>query len=83
MFDISWSDFTGTLIPFVIVSYLVIVGFVMMILGSVQEASRMREELETRWPVRSWSSFRLVGASLILALPSLLILIPIGLIFVV
>lgn len=71
------------LFGFLLISYLILVGIVMMVLASIQEASQTRPELETRWNMREWSLVKLAGVGALLTLPSLLILIPIGLIFVV
>ena len=71
------------LLGFLLISYSVLVGVVMMILASIQEATQDRPELETRWNMAGWSLPKLAGASALIALPSLLVLIPLGLIFVV
>lgn len=71
------------LLGFLTISYLILLGVVMMIMASIQEASKDRPELDTRWDMTNWSVIRFVGTGALLTLPSLLILIPIGLIFVV
>lgn len=67
-----------TLLPTVILSYLIIVGLVMIIFSSVQEAAEDRPELQTRWDIPNWSTPKLIAISALIALPSLVILIPIG-----
>jgi hypothetical protein len=67
---------------FLAISYLVVVGFVLMVLAAMQEAARNRPELETRWDIAAWSRARFAATAALLALPSLLLLIPIGLLFV-
>jgi len=64
------------------ISYLVVVGIVLMILASIQDAARSRPELETRWNMAEWSRARFAATAALLALPSLLVLVPIGLLFV-
>ncbi|CAN5769760.1 hypothetical protein BH23CHL2_BH23CHL2_27150 [soil metagenome] len=71
------------LLGFLMISYLVLLGVVLMVMASIQEASQDRPELDTRWNMSDWSAVKFVGAGALLTLPSLLILIPIGLIFVV
>lgn len=71
------------LIGFLAISYLILLGIVMMVLASIQEASQARPNLETRWDMAGWSAPKFVAVAALLTLPSLLILIPIGLIFVV
>ena len=70
------------LLGFLTISYLVIVGFMLMVLAAMQEAARSRPEMETRWNVAGWSRVRFSAAAALLALPSLIILLPIGLIFI-
>ena len=71
------------LVGFLTISYLILVGVVLIVLASIQEATVDRPELQTRWNMAEWSLPKLAGAGALIALPSLLILIPIGLIFVV
>lgn len=71
------------LLGFLTISYLVLLGVVLMVMASIQEASQDRPELDTRWNMADWPAVKFVGIGALLTLPSLLILIPIGLIFVV
>lgn len=71
------------LVGFLVISYLILVGVVMMVLASIQEATELRPELESRWKMHEWSILKLVGVGALMTLPSLLILVPIGLLFVV
>ncbi len=71
------------LLGFLTISYLILLGIVMMVLASIQEANEVRPELETRWNMTEWSIVKLVSVGALLTLPSLLILIPIGLLFIV
>ena len=68
---------------FLVISYLIVTGIVMMVLASIQEANEARPELDTRWNMTEWSVVKFVGVGALLTLPSLLVLIPIGLVFVV
>ena len=71
------------LVGFLAISYLILMGIVMMVLASIQEANEDRPELETRWNMREWSIVKLTAVGALLTLPALLILIPLGLLFVV
>lgn len=71
------------LFGFLTISYLVLLGVVLMVMASIQEARADRPELSTRWDMTDWSAARFVATGALITLPSLLILVPIGLIFVV
>ncbi|MEZ4522137.1 MAG: hypothetical protein R3A46_10925 [Thermomicrobiales bacterium] len=71
------------LLGFLTITYLIILGIVMMVLASIQEASKSRPNLDTRWDMTSWSVVKFVSVGALLTLPSLIILIPIGLLFIV
>ncbi len=71
------------LLGFLLISYLILVGVVMMVLASIQEAHEARPELETRWNMAEWSAVKLAAVGALLTLPALLVLVPIGLLFVV
>jgi len=71
------------LFGFLTISYLVLLGVVLMVMASIQEASEDRPELDTRWNMADWSAARFIATGALITLPSLLVLIPIALIFVV
>lgn len=71
------------LLAFLGISYLIVVGIVLMVLASIQEAAETRPELDTRWNITTWSRPRFVATGALIALPSLLILVPLGLLLVV
>lgn len=72
------SHLVETLIPTVVLCYLIIVGFVMILFSSVQEAAEDRPQLQTRWDIPNWSTPKLIAISALVALPSLIILVPLG-----
>jgi hypothetical protein len=74
---------TLELLAFLAISYLIVVGIVLMVLASIQEAAEARPELETRWDMSAWSRPRFFATGALIASPSLLILVPIGLLLVV
>jgi hypothetical protein len=71
------------LLAFLAITYLIVTGIVLMVLASIQEAAQDRPELETRWAITAWSRPKFFAAGAVMALPSLVVLVPVGLLFVV
>jgi hypothetical protein len=69
-------------IGFLTISYLVMIGFVLMVLAAMQEAARDRPQVDSRWKIAEWSRVRFAAAAALVALPSLIILVPLGLLFI-
>ena len=73
----SWGDVLGTLLPYVVISYAVVAGFVAFVLTGVQEGIKMSER-KSRFGIERWSQLRLIAMSALLTVPSLIVFILIG-----
>lgn len=80
-FAMSWSDFFGTLLPYLLISYAIVAGFVAFVLSGVQEGLRQGNG-PSRWGIENWSNPRLIAMSALITAPSLLLFLPIGVFFV-
>lgn len=77
----SWADFFGTLLPYLLISYAVVAGFVAFVLSGVQEGLQ-QSDAPSRWGIENWSNLRLIGMSALISAPSLLLFLPVGIFFV-